>query len=141
MEKYIVALHKTLPRPIRRDGFFCTEPFLFSCSSASDMFFCEETRTVLDALCRKIEVGKTLCSVYPQEILGSSVDGKRVDPAYMIMACALMAHAARQFGESAYLNCALKMLDGLATPKADYPDWLHAEVRKLAVLALSWWRV
>ena len=134
------ALRETLPPPVNRDSCFCTEQFLVDYSSDTMTGTEEKIRATLDAISRKIEVGKVLCAVYPPEMLGRSLDGIRVASGYMVLTCAVMLHAAHQYSEPAYLNCALKMLDGLAAPQVEYPDWLHEEASILAASVVARWR-
>ena len=136
----MMALRDTLPPPVSRGGCFCPELFLRAYPSAADELSHKQTRAVLDMISRKIEVGNVLCAAYPPGMRGASVDGVRVAPGYMIMACAAMLHAAHLYAEPAYLNCALKMLDGIAAPQTEYPDWLRTVASALASAPLPRWR-
>lgn len=134
------TLRRTLPAPGERAGCFSTEAFLFAfCHGSENVVLRETAESALTAICRKIEIGRALCVLYPENGQGKSIDGVRVGSFYMVAACAVLLQAAAEWRLPWCLNCALKLLDGHAAPHAEYPAALRDQADALLTRELSWW--
>jgi hypothetical protein len=95
-----------LPSP-RHATQFSTESFLYGLGSGDR----EVEKSVVDRLCKKIEVPKRLVVEYSKD-LDRTINPDPVKPEYLKFFLLLLLKLASEDNDYKYLNCALKIVDG-----------------------------
>ena len=106
----LIAARDLLPPPRGSDGF-ATEEFLAELASGQQEID-EEAAARIERLCKKVEVPKRLLTGYSDD-LNTSITDDPVDPAYAKYFMLMLFALAEQNEDLKYLNCALKLLDGV----------------------------
>jgi hypothetical protein len=115
----LADLWRRLPPPRQRDGLFSVESFLHGLRSAADI---EQAGVaeVLEALSRKVEVARRLRAFYRPDF--RNADETLVAEGYPAYLCAVDLLAAQTLPDYKFLNCALKMLDGILVEPTLAPE-------------------
>lgn len=96
------------PRPAEE---FSTEHFLHGIRAGTTMFDAD-CRAKLDRLVKKVEVVRRVSRGYSRD-LSSTVDSRPIAPEYARYMAALYLHRAVVESDPKFLNCALKLSDGI----------------------------
>lgn len=135
-QRYLIGdkLIKEIPKPRKESDYFSTESFIYEILDINEIEELRKHRSILDILCKKIDVNKKINLFYKGEKL-SYVNGLLIDINYEFFLLSILLKFSDIFYDFKYLNSSFKLIDILRQKgesiNQEYFDYSNTLLKKI----------